>query len=109
MEEPKQTAKQQNEDVKTAETPSELDVLVKEREQHVTRLFWLALEIALIFLLPALAVVYIAGNIWSKQVAWYLLPFSFVLSWVIVFVRYRSLSKKLQGLDARIRELRNKQ
>lgn len=88
---------------------TELDTLVAERESHVTRIFWLGLEIALIFLLPALAVVYIAGNIWSKQVVWYLLPFSFALSWVIVFVRYRKLSKKLSELDRRIKELRQRQ
>lgn len=85
----------------------ELVRLEKEREQQVTRVFWLMLEIALIFLIPALFVVFVIGAVWSKAVVWYVLPFSFLLSWGIVIFRYRHVSKKLGALDKRIKELRN--
>lgn len=85
----------------------ELARLEREREQHVTRVFWLMLEIALIFLIPALIVVFAVGAIWSRTVVWYVLPFSFLLSWGIVIFRYKRLSKTLGGLDKKIKELRN--
>jgi len=91
----------------TDEQKQEIAALEKTRETQITRIFWLSLEIAFVFLIPALLVVFVVGAIWSRSVVWYILPFSFVLSWVIVIIRYRGLSKKLEGLDRRIKELRN--
>jgi len=91
----------------TDEQKQEIAALEKTREAQITRIFWLALEIALVFLVPALLTVFVVGAIWSRSVVWYILPFSFVLSWGIVIIRYRGLSRKLEGLDKRIKELRN--
>lgn len=82
--------------------------LENERERYITRLFWFALEIALIFLLPALLVSFIVTEIWSKKVVWYALPVTFILSWVIVIWRWMKLSKILKKLDQDILELKRK-
>lgn len=86
----------------------ELARLEAERQRQITRVFWMMLEIAFVFLIPALIVVFVVGAVWSRAVVWYVLPFSFLFSWGIVIVRYRMLSKKLGALDAQIKELQNK-
>jgi pheromone shutdown protein TraB len=86
----------------------ELARLEAERQRQITRVFWMMLEIAFVFLVPALIVVFVVGAVWPRAVVWYVLPFSFLFSWGIVIVRYRMLSKKLGALDAQIKELQNK-
>lgn len=88
------------------ENREQIQKLEKEREYHVTRVFWLCLEIIFIFAVPAaiaLGIIFITGN---KHLAFYLLPIAFILSWVVLIVKYRKVAKKLQGLDAKIRELK---
>lgn len=89
-------------------TPQEptLESLIAEREKYVTRIFWFALEIALIFLLPALAAIFIYKLVAPQNSSWHVLPVAFVLSWGIVITRYIRLHKKLSGLDAQIKTLR---
>lgn len=82
--------------------------LENERERYITRLFWFALEIALIFLLPALLVSFAVTEIWSKKAVWYSLPITFILSWVIVIIRWMKMSKVLKKLDQDILELKRK-
>jgi hypothetical protein len=89
------------------ENQQKLRELEKTRENHITRLFWLMIEIGFVFLIPAVLVVIVGGMFFEKHVVWLLLPFSFVFSWVIVIVRYRQLSKVLGDLDKQIKELRN--
>lgn len=89
------------------EKQQELQKLEQLREKQITRLFWYALEIALVFLIPAAVAAFLVTKLISKAAAWYALPFSFLLSWGIVIFRYRHLSRELGSLDKRIKELRN--
>jgi hypothetical protein len=86
-----------------------IEVLSAERERYVTRIFWFALEIALIFLLPALVAIFVYRLIFPTYPVWYVLPFTFVLSWIIVIRRYVVLHKKLSGLDKEIKSLKDAQ
>lgn len=84
----------------------QIQKLEKERDSYVTRVFWLCLEIIFIFGIPAaiaLIIIFTTGN---KQLGWYLLPIAFVLSWIILIMKYRKMAKTLEGLDAKIRELK---
>lgn len=92
----------------TENTDKQIDILEKQREQYITKLFWFALEIALIFLLPALIVSYLITELFSKKAVWYALPFTFVLSWIIVIYRWLKISKILKKLDADILDLKKK-
>lgn len=85
---------------------SDIIKLEKEREGHVTKLFWLALQIAFIFLIPALIGVFISIQFFSRQVLWYVLPFTFIFSWVIVIIIWRKMNKILTKLDKDILELK---
>ena len=82
--------------------------LEKERERYITRLFWFALEIALIFLLPAVIVSLAVIKIFSKDVVWYVLPFTFLFSWAVVIFRWMKLHKILKKLDSEIIDLKRK-
>jgi hypothetical protein len=73
--------------------------LVKERERYITKLFWFALEIAIIFLVPALIAVFISLEYFTRKAAIYSLPFMFVFSWLIVILRWRKINKVLTKLD----------
>lgn len=88
------------------DTENEIIRMEKEREGYITKLFWFALEIALIFLVPALIAVFISLEFWGKKAVWYALPFTFVLSWVIVVIRWRKINKILTKLDKDILELK---
>lgn len=84
----------------------EIILLQKEREKHITKLFWFALEIALIFLIPALSAIFISLEYFTKKVAIFTLPFTFILSWIIVFIRWKKINKILTDLDKNILELK---
>jgi uncharacterized membrane protein (DUF485 family) len=79
----------------------ELKALVKKRDSHVNRLFYMMLELIFIFGLPA-ALAFWAGNSLDASFesgrVWLFsfLGLAFVLSWVIVIIRVRSVGKKLR-------------
>ncbi|MDP3881114.1 MAG: hypothetical protein Q8Q32_02970 [bacterium] len=89
----------------------ELQALVKKRDSHVSRLFYMMLEFFLIFGLPALAA-FFGGRALDSALGtgklWLIifLIAAFVLSWVIVVLRVRKITKELKVLDARIKEIR---
>lgn len=87
-------------------TEKDILKLENEREKHITKLFWFALEIAIIFLVPALIAVFISLEFFSKKVAIISLPFTFIFSWAIVFIRWQKLNKILTKLDKDISELK---
>ena len=87
-------------------TEKDIDTLVKERESYITKIFWFALEIAFIFLIPAVIAVFISIQFFTKKVVWYALPFTFILSWIIVIIRWQKLNKKLTKLDKDISDLK---
>lgn len=87
-------------------TEKDLIRLQNEREGYITKLFWFALEIALIFLIPALVTVFLLMEFFSKKAAIYSLPFTFVFSWVIIIIRWKKINKVLTQLDKDISELK---
>jgi uncharacterized membrane protein (DUF485 family) len=88
-----------------------LEDLKKQRDQHVNKIFYLGLKIAIIFLVPALIAVY-GGKMLDahfqtgKSIATGSLVFAFVLSWFIVIRMYSKLSAKLEKLN---QEIKNEQ
>lgn len=83
-----------------------IEILEKERERYITKLFWFALEIALIFLIPAMTAVFLLLHFVNKKAAIISLPFTFVLSWLIVIVRWKKMNDHLTKLDKDISELK---
>ena len=96
------------EDRDTAPTPT-IESLEKEREKYVTRIFWFALEIALIFLLPALFGILLYHFMAPGNALWHPLPLTFIISWFLVILKYKKLHKKLSGLDKQIKQLKSEQ
>lgn len=87
-------------------TEKDIKALENQREKYITKLFWFALEIAIIFLVPALMAIFISLEYFSKKVAIMSLPFTFVLSWVIVLFRWKKINSIMTKLDKDILELK---
>ena len=90
------------------EKEQELEKLKNQREKQITGVFWFGLEIIFIFGIPAALGAFIGkkllgGGTWLFVI----LVFTFILSWVIMGVRYTALNKKMKKLDDRIKELQN--
>lgn len=70
-----------------------------------TRAFSVVIEIVFIFGLPALLAVWIGGMLSEGNTATYiLLAVAFILSWVILFVRIKAISNRLQEMRKRLEE-----
>jgi len=84
--------------------------LEEKRNKETSGFFWLGLQIAFIFILPALVAVFFSKklNIYFNTEIWSIicLVFSFVFSWVIVGFFYHKKSKKLNLIEKQIVELR---
>lgn len=85
---------------------SDLKNLKAEKEKWITRIFFLSLETALIFLLPALLTVLLIKKEGFPVAS---LGAAFVFSWIIVGLRYRAISKKLKSIDAQIKKAEQKE
>lgn len=83
----------------------ELKKLEAEREKYITRIFWILIEIAFIFGIPA-AIAVILIKLWGGNTIYVALPTAFILSWVILVIHFRKVSKRLKELDKKIKELR---
>ncbi|MCB9809208.1 hypothetical protein H6776_02300 [Candidatus Nomurabacteria bacterium] len=85
-----------------------LEQLTRERDYHVTRIFWSGLKIAILFAVPlagAVALVkLVTSGIWSVIV----LVIAFILSWILVIHTYMRLSRMMTDLDSEIRVLRER-
>jgi len=88
----------------------EIEKLEKQRDQEITGFFWLGLQIAFIFGIPAFLAVFISKKIilltGNKNATTIALVISFILSWVIVFIIYQKKSKKLKIIEDNIKKLR---
>lgn len=84
----------------------EITALTKERENYITKLFWFALEIAIIFLVPAVVAVFISLEYFTRKAAIMSLPFTFIFSWSIVIFRWRKMNRVLTKLDKDISDLK---
>ncbi|MCD5389809.1 MAG: hypothetical protein LR005_00245 [Candidatus Pacebacteria bacterium] len=85
----------------------ELENLIKKREEEAGKFVKLMIEIAVIFLIPAVIAVFLSK--YFNLSFLYFFPFAFIASWVMVISLYRKVSKKMKGLDKQISELREKQ
>ncbi len=74
-----------------------LDELKSKREVFRTRLFYLMLEIAVIFAVPAVVVAMLGGK--------KLLFVTFALSWVLVIYRYRKAARAIKEINQEIKKL----
>lgn len=83
-----------------------LKQLQTQREQWITRIFWLGLEIALIFAIPAALGAWIGTRLGGGDLRTGILVGTFILSWVIVIHRYNQMSKKMKTLDSEIAQLK---
>ncbi|MCB9805552.1 hypothetical protein H6775_00150 [Candidatus Nomurabacteria bacterium] len=84
---------------------AEIKKLESEREKHVTRIFWILIEIAFIFGIPA-AVAVVLVKFLGGHTLYIALPIAFILSWVILILHYRKMSQRLKDLDRKIKELK---
>lgn len=89
-----------------------MDELTRRREALVTRSFYLAFEILVIFGVPALGAValgsWIAGEEGVRNgVTYALLGGAFVLSWIIFLWRVRQVSRDLKAIQDEIRAKKN--
>lgn len=84
----------------------ELERLEKKRTHMTTRIFRLGIEIAVIFAAPAFLVAFLVGPHVSSTVTYILLGCTFVLSWVVVVMRYKQIHAVMTKLDADIKALR---
>ncbi|MGB0925416.1 MAG: hypothetical protein ACPGTS_01765 [Minisyncoccia bacterium] len=82
-----------------------LKKLENERDDHVTKIFWAGLEIALLFAIP-LGIAIIIGLQLGGNGKWIALPFAFVISWILVIIRFKKLSAKMKKIDTEINDLR---
>ena len=81
-----------------------LEELEKKRDSYGGKIVKLALLIAVIFLVPVLV---IAGISYYGDIKFmYLFPIAFVVSWVLVILLYRKVSKEVKGLDRQIKDLK---
>lgn len=86
----------------------ELDQLKKEKDNCINKVFWLCLEIILIFGIPAFISVYFGRKLDSLydtglNITFVLLFISFILSWILVIRKYLKISKKLKEIDLKIK------
>jgi len=81
----------------------ELKALETERERRVTRVFWLGFEILLIFGIPAGLGAWFGSRYENSNILMGVLLGTFILSWIIVSVRYRKISAQMKTLDDMIR------
>ena len=91
----------------------DLDELKKEKEKFTTRVFWLGLQVAFIFGIPA-ALGAILGThldkIYStgKKITSVILFFTFIFSWIITIQRYQRINKEIKNIDRQIKEKKEK-
>ena len=89
----------------------DLKTLEEERDKEITGFFWLGLQIAFIFGIPAFLAVWIgkiiAKKIGVNNVVTISLLISFIVSWIIVFYFYQKKAKKIKKIEDEIRRIKN--
>lgn len=83
---------------------ADIEKLRTEKEQWVTRMFWVGLEIAVIFAVPAFLGAWVGKRLGGGNILALILVGTFIFSWVIVFIRWRRIAKKIKDLEEKIRQ-----
>jgi uncharacterized BrkB/YihY/UPF0761 family membrane protein len=88
----------------------DLKDLENQRDKEITGFFWLGLQIAFIFGIPAFLAVLIGKKIASQTnsntALTLCLIFSFFLSWIFVIFLYKKKSKKIQIIEKQIKKIK---
>ena len=84
----------------------ELETLLRQRESYAGKILKIGVQIAIIFLIPALIGVVLSKTLNISFL--YFLPGAFIISWVFVFYLYRKIKIEMKKLDNHINELRKK-
>jgi predicted permease len=87
----------------------EIEKLIEKRDREITGFFWLGLQIAFIFGIPAFLALFINKKITANTGNNYMvisLIGTFILSWIIVIFIYQKKSKRLKALENEIKRLR---
>ena len=94
------------------DTEKDIKNLEKKRDQAMTGFFWLGLQIAFIFGIPAFIAAFIGKKLsegsGNKNIIIISLFISFILSWSIIIYIYRKKSKNMKKIEDEIRTLRKK-
>lgn len=87
--------------------------LQQKRDKETTGFFWLGLQIAFIFGIPAFIAGFLGKNLAQKfdnpKITFFCLTASFIFSWVMVAIFYHKKSKKISIIENQILELRKKE
>ncbi|MDD4995968.1 MAG: hypothetical protein PHW15_00620 [Patescibacteria group bacterium] len=85
--------------------------LYQEREKYRHRAFLMMLEIGIILALPAFAALFAGIRLdqnykSGKFYTFSLLFLSFILSWMVIIIKYVRFNKKIKSIDKEIKELK---
>jgi len=88
----------------------DLEELKKQKDKEITGFFWLGLQIAVIFAIPAILASWLGKILTQKtgieNMVLFSLAFSFIFSWIIVFYFYNKKSKKLKKIEDEIKKIK---
>ena len=88
-----------------------LKELEAQRDREVTGFFWLGLQIAFIFGIPAFTAAIVGKKLSEKfggdQWVTICLVISFIFSWLIIIYVYKKKSKKIKEIEDKIKELKS--
>lgn len=84
--------------------------LKNQKDKYITKIFWLCLQIAFIFGIPAVGGAFLSRFFKNKYpnndyISTLVLFGCFLLSWVIVIVYYNYLNKKLKKINNQIKDI----
>lgn len=86
-----------------------MENIKKQRDQHITKIFWLCLQISFIFAIPAVAGAILGVKLdtiygTGRFITTVILMMMFVFSWVLVIMKYLKLQKKLKEINQAIKD-----
>lgn len=86
--------------------------LKQQKDKYITKIFWLCLQIAFIFGIPAVLGAIFGGKLDAKydtgnKITLAILFGTFVFSWVIVVFYFKYLNKKIKNINTEIKNKEN--
>lgn len=86
-----------------------MEELKKEKDKYITKIFWLGLQISFIFAIPAMIGLVVGKKLdvmykTNNTITIFILFFTFIFSWFLVFIKYNKLNKKLKEINKTIKE-----
>ncbi len=81
-----------------------MDELKAKRDEITTKIFWLGLQIAFIFAIPAVIGAIVGVNLdaiykTGRLITVAILIVAFFFSWTVVILKYRKLNKELKEIN----------